>query len=504
MATEALMRNLALPNGSRITNAFDSVGRLTSSRLLTSGNSLLNSHAYLCNYAGQRTNQARTDASTVTYTYDNIGQLQSAVGSGGQSTENLGYLYDTAWNLNKRTNAGTPTTFAVDGKNQLTSVGGLSCSYDNNGNLTTRVPVSMCYIYYTYDDENQLVSVATDTGGTPAASRWRSDFTYDGRGRLRKRADYTWYTGGSGSWYPSGEVRYVYDGMRAIQERNSGNTPTVAYTRGSDLSGSLEGSGGIGGLLARSVYSGGAWGSHNCYQADGNGNVTVLVDSGQALSAGYRYNPYGAVIGLSGGAMTNQNVYRFSSKEQMPNSGLYCYGYRFYDPNLQRWLNRDPIGERGGMNLYTFVDNRPVGGLDHLGFTGSMGGPSLPDPGDLQGPRPPRGPPRGPGAACCLRHEKFWKLTDFQSLSDCINCWRQPYSTGWGGTLLGGASGLFGRIAAAIGGGTAGGVISIPAAFLGPYEASLAAQAYLDCNFDVCVEWGTMKRNAAGQLDCLP
>jgi len=112
-----LVTNLALPNGSRITNAFDTVGRLTSTRLLTSGNSLLNSHAYLYNLASQRTQQTRTDASSVTYAYDNIGQLKSAVGSGGQSTENLGYLYDIAWNLNKRTNNGTPTTFAVNVKN---------------------------------------------------------------------------------------------------------------------------------------------------------------------------------------------------------------------------------------------------------------------------------------------------------------------------------------------------------------------------------------------------
>ena len=91
-----LVTNLALPNSSRITNAFDSVGRLTSTRLLTSGNSLLNAHAYIYNLASQRTNQTRTDSSTVTYTYDNLGQLKSAVGSGGQSTENLGYLYDTA------------------------------------------------------------------------------------------------------------------------------------------------------------------------------------------------------------------------------------------------------------------------------------------------------------------------------------------------------------------------------------------------------------------------
>ena len=370
-----LVTNLSLPNGSRITNAFDTVGRLTSTRLLTSGDSLLNSYAYIYNLAGHRTNLTRTDGNRVTNTYDNIGQLQSARGSGGQSTENLGYLYDTAWNLNKRTNNGTPTTLAVDVKNQLTSVGGYTCVYDNNGNLTSRQTGASTYVYYSYDDENQLASVTTDTYGTPTGSRWKSEFTYDGRGRLRKRVDYTWNTYPPGSWQVSGETRYVYDGMRVIQERSSANTPTVAYTRGNDLSGSMEGAGGIGGLLARSHgYSGGAFSTHNFYHADGNGNVTALVDSAQASAASYRYNPYGGLLGSSGG-MAGANVYRFSSKEFFGGSlNLYYYGYRFYDPNLQRWLTRDPVFEQGGVNLYAFVDNRPVSGVDHLGLT--LSGPT--------------------------------------------------------------------------------------------------------------------------------
>lgn len=67
-----------------------------------------------------------------------------------------------------------------------------------------------------------------------------------------------------------------------IQERNSGNTPVVSYTRGADLSGSLEGAGGIGGLLSRShaYQSGsGSFTNHNYYHADGNGNITYMVDA---------------------------------------------------------------------------------------------------------------------------------------------------------------------------------------------------------------------------------
>jgi len=44
------------------------------------------------------------------------------------------------------------------------------------------------------------------------------------------------------------------------------------------------------------------------------------------------------------------------------------YLYRFYDPGLQRWINRDPIGEAGGFNLYRFADNNPISQFDALGL----------------------------------------------------------------------------------------------------------------------------------------
>jgi RHS repeat-associated protein len=150
-----------------------------------------------------------------------------------------------------------------------------------------------------------------------------------------------------------------------VQERNSANTPTVTYTRGRDLSGSPAGAGGIGGLLARSHgYSGGNWASHHAYHADGNGNVTALADGAGALQASYRYDPYGRYL-AGGGPLASANLLRFSSKPWVgfagsATSGLYYYGYRFYDPYLQRWVNRDPIGEIGGINLYRFTDNNPL------------------------------------------------------------------------------------------------------------------------------------------------
>ncbi|MCL4789953.1 MAG: hypothetical protein KJ070_24760, partial [Verrucomicrobia bacterium] len=53
--------------------------------------------------------------------------------------------------------------------------------------------------------------------------------------------------------------------------------------------------------------------------------------------------------------------------------GLYYYGYRWCAPNLQRWLNRDPIGEWAGINLYTFTGNNPNDFFDSPGLQRGQG-----------------------------------------------------------------------------------------------------------------------------------
>jgi RHS repeat-associated protein len=110
------------------------------------------------------------------------------------------------------------------------------------------------------------------------------------------------------------------------------------------------------------------------------------------VAASYRYDPYGNTISSSGG-LASANVYRFSSKEIHVNSGLYYYGYRFYAPNLQRWLNRDPIDENGGINLYGFVLNGPIATIDPDGrdmFPRIPTIPSFPWPYPFPRPRFPR------------------------------------------------------------------------------------------------------------------
>ena len=76
---------------------------------------------------------------------------------------------------------------------------------------------------------------------------------------------------------------------------------------------------------------------------------------------------FGNLLSQSG-TMASANKYRFSSKESLPAFGLSYYGYRFYDPFYQRWINQDPIGEQGGINLYCYTANNPLRYVDPFGL----------------------------------------------------------------------------------------------------------------------------------------
>ena len=235
--------------------------------------------------------------------------------------------------------------------------------YDLNGNLLQeRSAAGGTNRCFAYDDENQLVAVWV-------ANVWSNSFAYDGMNRRRITREYQWDAGTSG-WVKTNEVRYVYDVNLVIQERDANNLPLVTYTRGNDLSHSLQDAGGIGGLLARTdnglMIGGSPWATAY-YFSDGNGNVMNLVYTNGAMAAQYTYDPFGGMLTMSG-PLAGPNKYRHASKEWNENSGLYYYGGRYYDPILQRWVNRDPIQEWGGINLYDFVGNDPINLFDPYGY----------------------------------------------------------------------------------------------------------------------------------------
>ena len=157
----------------------------------------------------------------------------------------------------------------------------------------------------------------------------------------------------------------MYDGWNLIAERVtpvSGAETVTRYVWGLDLSQSLQGAGGIGGLLLQDTGT-----ETRLYTYEANGNVGQLVDGTTgAVVAHYEYDPFGTTLTASG-TEADANPFRFSTKYTDAETTLVYYGYRFYSPTLGRWLTRDPIEERGGNHLYAFVGNNGINSFDRLG-----------------------------------------------------------------------------------------------------------------------------------------
>ena len=140
---------------------------------------------------------------------------------------------------------------------------------------------------------------------------------------------------------------------------------------GKDLSGGLQGAGGVGGLLYLTVSNSSTPNSPTqqlyipCY--DNIGNITRYLDASGNTVAQYTYDAFGNLIAKSG-TLADFFRHRFSTKYYDAETGLYYYGYRFYHPILMRWLNRDPLEEDGGVNVYCFCENEALIGCDMLGL----------------------------------------------------------------------------------------------------------------------------------------
>jgi RHS repeat-associated protein len=95
--------------------------------------------------------------------------------------------------------------------------------------------------------------------------------------------------------------------------------------------------------------------------------ITAYVDENGTIVAEYTYDAFGRTIAGTG-LLADTFRHRFSTKYYETETGLYYYGYRFYVPELMRWLNRDPIEEGDGWNLYEVVRNNLVNHNDVLGL----------------------------------------------------------------------------------------------------------------------------------------
>ena len=234
--------------------------------------------------------------------------------------------------------------------------------YDDDGNLKQDGRW-----LYDWDAENRLVKMTTlQTAINAGAPNLTIEYSYDWRSRNIGRK----VTGGSN---PSDE-RIIYDGWNPVAEFSvsSGqlvNKKTLLW--GPDLSGTLQGAGGVGGLVLvsdrRTTTAAYYIPSYNT-----NGDIIAWSDPTGQLIRRMDYDPFGNLIlceTFTGDSTDLDSflTHGFSTKPADPDTGLLYYGFRWYDAVTGRWLSVDPIEEMGGLNIYSYAHNNGPNLFDILG-----------------------------------------------------------------------------------------------------------------------------------------
>jgi|GEM_PF-6032823 len=213
----------------------------------------------------------------------------------------------------------------------------------------------------------------------PGLTRQKLTFAYDARGRRILKRVFNWNT--STSIYTlNSETKFLYDGWNLLAEYNGMNANALvrSYVWGPDLSGSMQGAGGVGGLLWATVAPGSTSPAPGDYAPayDGNGNIVAWIDLADSSVDGKRdFGAFGESVLATGPAASLP--FAFSTKYRDVETELYYYGFRFYNPSTGRWLNRDPIeqikGKKAelleeGPNIYAFIANNGISSSDPSGL----------------------------------------------------------------------------------------------------------------------------------------
>ena len=258
-----------------------------------------------------------------------------------------------------------------------------SRDFDADGN-----PTASGEMVYRYDGESRVIEQWWSNAGWPWA---RVRHVYDWQGR-RARSQILF---GSDPEDPDETVTFdlVYLGGRLISQvitsdsTTSGHVPTQElYLWGLDRSGTLEGAGTIGGLLAMTKGWDATAAEHSLVAQDGLGNVVAYLNPATGeRRAEFEYGPFGETLRTTaapsfGAYRTYEYGHRWQNKFSsaflagldVPHPETYDFGLRAYEPSLGRWLNRDPIGVAGGSNVYAYVGNNPFGGWDAWGLSAEV------------------------------------------------------------------------------------------------------------------------------------
>ena len=287
-----------------------------------------------------------------TFGYDARSELVEAT----VGTNHIEHAYDYSGNqLVHAVNAET-NRFSANALNQLTGIesaaGCYALEWTMNGNLASDGKWQ-----YAYDLDNRLILVAPTTAES-GACRIRSEYDYAGR-RMRKTVERFDGT----TWAVETVHDYLYDGWNVVQEEISFGEQTICkqFFWGVDLTGTLQGAGGVGALMAVSVGE-----SFYFPVYDAHGNIVKYVDETGATVAAFEYDDCGWTLARSG-TMADEFPHGHSTKYTDYETGIVDYGLRPYAPHLRVWMTRDPAGERAGINLYEYLMNNAVTYIDGLG-----------------------------------------------------------------------------------------------------------------------------------------
>jgi RHS repeat-associated protein len=273
--------------------AYDKLGRVTRIHTWNSTATLLDlNYAYDANG-----NPTSVNSGQESYGYDDLNRLISGSGSFGT----LSYTYDQVGNRLTATVNGTQTTYSYGSYNKLLSAGSTGYTYDPNGNTITKTTGSTSWTYG-YDYESRLKRTSLNGQTVFQAS-------YDGDGRRIETiaGDTTIYHYVLGSWDPA-----------FVKDLTSGLATDEVFAAG---------------LRVAKVQ--GAATSY--YHLDRLGSVRLVTQTSSVLLFQTKYQPYGSLSATSGTEM-----FQFTGKQLDAATGLYYYGYRYYDSQSGRLITQDP------------------------------------------------------------------------------------------------------------------------------------------------------------------